>query len=45
MARFGNDQTNIGRLDVRATNGDGRVEAYFVPTELPHEESWGLVHG
>ena len=39
MVRFGNDQTNIGRLDVRTTNEDGRVEAFFVPTELPHEES------
>ena len=39
MARFGNDQTNIGRLDVRTLDDGGRVEAFFVPTELPHEES------
>ncbi|MFD6728782.1 hypothetical protein ACFWB5_09230 [Corynebacterium xerosis] len=39
MARFGNDQTNIGRLDIRATAEGGRVDAFFVPTELPHEES------
>lgn len=39
MARFGNDQTNIGHLDVRTANEDGRVEAFFVPTELPHEGS------
>lgn len=39
MARFGNDQTNIGRLDVRTVDEGGRVEGFFVPTELPHEES------
>lgn len=39
MARFGNDQTNIGRLDVRTVDDGRRVEAFFVPTELPHEES------
>lgn len=39
MARFGNDQTNIGRLDVRTVGEGGRVVAFFVPTELPHEES------
>lgn len=39
MARFGNDQTNIGRLDVRTVGEGGRVVAFFVPTKLPHEES------
>lgn len=39
MARFGNDQTNIGRLDVRTVGEGSRVVAFFVPTELPHEES------
>lgn len=40
MARFGNDQTDIGRLDLRTTDEDGRVDAYFVPAELPDEESF-----
>ncbi len=39
MARFGNDQTNIGRLDIRAADEGGCIDAYFIPTELPHEES------
>lgn len=39
MAKFGNDQTNIGRLDVRAVDDGGRVEAFFIPTQIPHEES------
>ena len=39
MARFGNDQTNIGHLDVRTVGEGGRVVAFFVPTELPREES------
>lgn len=38
VARFGIDQTNIGRLDVRTVDEGGRVEAFFVPTDLPHEE-------
>lgn len=39
MARFGNDQTSIGRLDIRAADKVGRIDAYFIPTEPPHEES------
>ena len=44
MARFGNDQTNIGRLDIRAADEGGQIDAYFIPTELPDRES-GLLHG
>lgn len=39
MARFGNDQTNIGSLDVRKVGTSSRVEAFFVPTEPPPEKS------
>ncbi len=39
MARFGNDQTDNGRLDVRTAATTGRVEAYFIPAVKPDEES------
>jgi len=39
VARFGNDQTNIGRLDIRAADEGGQIDAYFIPTELPDRES------
>ena len=39
MARFGNDQTDNGRLDVRTAATTGRVEAYFIPAVTPDEES------
>lgn len=39
MARFGNDQTDNGRLDVRTAATTNRVEAYFIPAVTPDEES------
>ncbi|WRS29201.1 Shedu immune nuclease family protein [Actinomycetaceae bacterium MB13-C1-2] len=38
MARFGNDQTNVGRLDIRSEDEDGWIKAHFIPSELPQQK-------
>ncbi|MGC2978019.1 Shedu immune nuclease family protein [Brevibacterium sp. FAM 25378] len=39
MARFGNDQKDIGSLDFRTVDKSSRVEAFFIPTEPPPKKS------
>ena len=39
MARFGYDQTSIGHLDIHASDEGRKIDAYFIPIELPNEAS------
>lgn len=39
MARFGNSQLDIGKLEIRTAVEGGRCEAFFVPNESPDKDS------
>ena len=39
MARFGNSQLDIGKLEIRTAVEGGRCEAFFVPSESPDKDS------